>query len=151
MPNDLHYFSDKPCLRGHLSARFRSTQACAECDRIRRKKHYHKLYREEPYIECLVWARKRARKKNIDFSLTRKWARDRWNGCCELTGIKFVKISAVHNPYSVSIDRIENDKGYTPENCRFILYALNGLKTNGTEADMYRIAEALLKNRGFHA
>jgi len=49
--------------------------------------------------------------------------------------------------YSPSIDRIDNSKAYTPDNCRFVLNCVNSFKHDGTDADIYRIAEALLLNR----
>lgn len=49
--------------------------------------------------------------------------------------------------FSPSIDRIVPALGYTPENCRFILWAVNAFKHDGTDDDMYRVAEALIAAR----
>lgn len=50
------------------------------------------------------------------------------NGVCELSGINFDLSSpngTAFNPYSPSIDKIDSKKGYTFDNCRVIITALN--------------------------
>jgi hypothetical protein len=109
-----------------------------------------KWMNEHPYMALLNGAKYRAKKQNIEFSLTRKWAEDRWNGHCELTGIKFqtgergVQGARMYSP---SIDRINPNKGYTENNCRFVLYPINGLKFTGSDQQMYKFAEHLIKSR----
>ena len=51
-------------------------------------------------------------------------------------------------PFTLSLDRIDSSKGYTKDNCRFILLGINMLRGMGTDSEMYTIAEALLNNRG---
>lgn len=46
-----------------------------------------------------------------------------------------------------SIDRIDRSQGYVEGNARFILSCLNGFKHDGTDEQMYAIAEALINNR----
>lgn len=45
------------------------------------------------------------------------------------------------------MDRIDSSKGYTQDNCRFILFAVNSFKGVGTDALMLEIAQALLERR----
>jgi hypothetical protein len=47
--------------------------------------------------------------------------------------------------FSPSIDRIDPEIGYLETNCRFVLFAINGLKGRGTDADLFAIAHALVK------
>jgi hypothetical protein len=48
---------------------------------------------------------------------------------------------------SISIDRINHTSGYTKDNIRFVLNQVNVFRSNGSDERMYKIAEALLKNR----
>jgi hypothetical protein len=95
-----------------------------------------------------VYAKGRSKKKAIPFDLTNEWAESIWTGKCALTGIEFVLGQRGHGPkrLSPSIDRIEPAKGYVPDNCRFILHAVNALKQDGTDAEMMEIARAIVQN-----
>lgn len=72
-------------------------------------------------------ARLRSRKKNVEYSLDKEWLIAKLErGICEITGLPFVfETSGNRNPYTPSIDRKDSTKGYTKENCRVILWALN--------------------------
>lgn len=61
---------------------------------------------------------------------------------CAVSGLPFVFEGL--NCYSPSIDRINNDRGYTPTNCRIVLYSVNSLKSVGTDVDMVTIAKAIV-------
>lgn len=72
----------------------------------------------------------RAKKRNIAFSLTIEWASEKIkNGVCEVTSLPFnfdrAGKTTRRNPFFPSIDQIEAGKGYTPENCRMVLIAVN--------------------------
>ncbi len=86
----------------------------------------------------------RAKQRNLPFDLTDDWARARWTGRCELTGIEFRQSFVRQNPFSPSLDRIDPRAGYVQGNCRFILAAVNYLKGSGSDMYMYAIAQALL-------
>lgn len=107
---------------------------------------------ESEWYSALFGSGYRARRDNLDFDLTKEWAEVRYTGVCELTGIPFI-ISAKEKagksglrPYSPSIDRINPLKGYTQDNCRFVLGAVNSFKLQMSDAEMYRIAAALLSH-----
>lgn len=87
-----------------------------------------------------------ALKDGLPFELTPEWAEARWTGRCELTGIPFDLTRSVSGFYSPSIDKINNDLGYLPHNCRFVLFAINAFKNNGTDDDMFNAAQLLLQN-----
>lgn len=79
-------------------------------------------------------AKARAKKRGMDFSLSQEFVLELWekqNGSCCLTGIPFELITGGncgykrYNPYSASLDRIDNSKGYTPENVRLVCTAIN--------------------------
>ncbi len=88
----------------------------------------------------------RCKRRDIQFSLNKEWFIERMGAGCELAGIPFVLDNGL-NMYSPSVDRIDPQQGYTPENCRMILMALNAFKENGTDEDMVRIATAFLKRK----
>lgn len=115
----------------------------------RNPSHWASLVRErnlkEPFIKLVSKSRTRARESGIENDLTISWARDRWTGACEITGIKFRRaVNGKQNSFSPSIDRIDSSKGYTQTNCRFILCALNRFKGDDTDDVMYLIARILV-------
>lgn len=100
-----------------------------------------------PWRPLVRSARLRALEKNVPFSLTHEWATARWTGRCELTGIEFKVGLRESGPkfFSPSIDRIEPVKGYVENNCRFVLWGINAFKHDATDADMFMVAEALMR------
>jgi len=105
---------------------------------------------EYPWYGSLLAAGDRSRNKQHEFDLTAEWAERNYNGVCSLTGIPFVVAArgapgkSGGRPYSPSIDRINPLKGYTQDNCRWVLFAVNSFKQQMTDAEMYHIAKALI-------
>lgn len=114
----------------------------------KRKMNAQKTRATSPWEKFIPTAQARAAKKNVPFSLTREWARERWTGCCEITGIEFSTAKTTRGPgfFSPSIDRIVPELGYTPENCRFVLWAVNAFKSGGTDEDMLMVARAIVES-----
>lgn len=85
-------------------------------------------------------ARNRAKKFGLEFNLTKLWVLQKIEqGTCEISGEKFEFKSHVEfnfNPYPPSLDRIDSKGGYTIENCRVILTALN-VAINEFGLDLY--------------
>ena len=94
----------------------------------------------------LDMARVRARKKALPFNLTKEWCESRWTGRCEVTGVKFIVGTKIRGPFSPSLDQIKPSAGYTQDNCRFILWAVNNMKGVGSNADMAEIAKAIVEH-----
>ena len=89
------------------------------------------------------------RKQHIKYDLNADWIEERIRRGCELTGLSFkIKTSGVFHPLGPSIDRIDPQLGYTKENCRLILHALNNMKSWADDDLMYFIADALIKAKG---
>jgi len=89
------------------------------------KKYYalHRVY------NILGGCRRRAEAKGLEYDLTPAWYKEKCNGVCEITGIPFSldrpTVKRKKNPLSPSIDRIDIEKGYTMDNCRVVLWAVN--------------------------
>ena len=98
-----------------------------------------------PYLYLIAKAKNRAKGYEIDFNLTKEWAESRWTGNCELTGAAFIAADGKTGPYSASLDRIDSDKGYTQDNCRFVLWAVNRMKSNDNDELLLEIAELIVK------
>jgi len=89
-------------------------------------------------------ARFRAMTKGVPFSLTPDWiSKNQEVNLCELTGLPFV-YGELHSPYARSLDRIIPEDGYTPENTRLVLWALNAGLNNWGEGVYREVAEAYL-------
>lgn len=98
----------------------------------------------QPAYTAFCSARVRARSMKVAFDLTREWANTHWTGRCSMTGIEFAKGSGRPTAFSASIDRIEPSFGYTKDNCRFVLWALNRFKGPDTDETMLMIARSLV-------
>ena len=88
----------------------------------------------------LVLATKRAKQKGWKINLTKEWIRERIT-VCEATGIPFDNsyegTFITMNPYAPSIDRIDNSRGYTMDNCRIVLTTFNSLKSSLSDYELY--------------
>lgn len=87
-----------------------------------------------PWHDLIANAKTRAKAKGLPFELDDDWARARYTGRCELSGLAFVT-KGKRTPYSMSIDRINPALGYTRANSRFILWGYNALKSDGANDD----------------
>lgn len=114
---------------------------------------YRKLKRDEWY-KRVEYSRKAVQRKayyckdnKIEFDLTWKWFLDRVILGCELSGIQFVWDDNSNGDgiglYTPSIDRINNDVGYTKINCRLILNCLNTMKGAASDDELVRICYAV--------
>lgn len=85
-------------------------------------------------------SRARARKSKLPFELDYDWAIQKIeanNFRCELTGLSFMSDADGFNrvnPYAPSFDRIDPSLGYTKENVRIVIFAINVMLLDwGTE------------------
>lgn len=102
---------------------------------------------ERPWKILLEAARVRARKKGNPFTIDDAWCIARWTGRCELTKINFVLDANRRVAFSPSLDQIKANAGYTADNARFVLWAINTAKGSDTDDVLYQIAEALMVGR----
>lgn len=120
----------------------------------RNKTNYNKMKKENPRkfkIRRLIYYSKvRAKEKNIEHTITKEWLKEKLKeDKCELTKLPFsYDLDKPRNPFGPSIDRIDITKGYTPENCRLVLWAVNTGLGHYTEKDLYTICKAYLLKHG---
>ena len=104
---------------------------CKPCDNATSQARYHERRERNPVglwaSTVLRSARKRAKKRGLEFSLTAKWLFKRYTGVCEVTGVPMIPNSG---PYAPSLDRIDSSGGYTRENTRIGCYGFNVLRSN---------------------
>lgn len=96
-------------------------------------------------------AKNRAKDKLWAFDLHKDWLRKRLEaGCCEATKIPFdFGARAAAAPFSPSIDRIDNSKGYTQDNCRVVVWLLNRARSCYTdELLIYTIQQWMANKEG---
>jgi len=98
-------------------------------------------------------ARKRAVKKGLEFSLNIQWLRDKFDEQdqkCAMTGIQFVYTKDdrfTRQAFSPSLDRIDNDKGYTPENTRLVCTMYNYCRNVARDEDVEYFAWQLFQHK----
>ena len=128
-------------LRDYMRARRAAHPEIVERDRLRIN-----AQRQADIVKFLLRsARSRSVKFGRDYDLTIEWARERWTGRCELTGMAFDWSRGTIHAFSPSLDRIDSARGYTQDNCRFILQAINAFKGAERDETVFAIARAMLK------
>lgn len=68
------------------------------------------------------------------------------DGRCAVTGLKLTWMSGKASPTSISIDRIDNKKGYTKDNVRLVCYMVNLFRNRWDDETMYEMALAIVTN-----
>ena len=105
---------------------------------------------------ALAAAKHRAAKRGLPFELTERWALDkieRQEFKCALTGIPFfAKHPALRvHPYSPSFDRIDCAGGYTMDNVRIVVFAINVMLSDWGEEVFRRVSDDYSRFRKAHA
>lgn len=117
--------------------------------KIRRKeyeKKWKKAYFEHSPQKRLLWAaRRRAKDKGIEFSIVEDDIIIPIY--CPLLGIK-LEVHATRGGsrrYVMSLDRIDNSKGYTKDNIWVISHLANTMKSDASAEMLLRFAKEILK------
>jgi len=106
---------------------------CKECCREGGRRSRQKMYETfEGRIKTFMRSCKHnSEKRGHEFSLTEQDFRDMWEDqhkLCAYTGIEMTTAPAM--PHSVSVERIENDTGYTKENTILVCNFVNQMKSD---------------------
>lgn len=93
------------------------------------------------FIRSLVGsARARSKAKKMDFSLTAECVAEMYEaqaGRCSVTGIEmsYIRYDGKHAT-NLSIDRINNDRGYTPDNIRLVCSNVNRMRGQWSDVEL---------------
>lgn len=134
------FYSNTNCVDGRLNQ-------CRSCHKVasqaRSPRYFQRRYKTPAGRAQRLFngARQRARQKSLDFDLTLEWVRQVIDeGVCSVTGIPF---DFDTKSFAPSLDRIDNDLGYTKENVRAVVWIFNRARGDGSDADVLRLVEAL--------
>ena len=129
---------------------------CKTCQNYRQSITYSKF---EPFINRLLKdARKRSKKKNFTFNLTKEQIIELYNkqnGLCALTSIKMThnaindrqeNDSHILNPYNISIDRIDSSLGYIINNVQLVCALVNNIKFTMKSGELLRFCYKIYIN-----
>ena len=138
-----HYQQNKE----KLKERWR-TYRLANPEKIKQKsrKHHNSVHgRAKSLFNA---AQRRSLQRNYEFTIDLDWVVSRLEfGKCALTGIPFVfetRHNGHRNPYSPKKKKKDSSKGYTKDNCRVILWALNMGFADWGQDTYLEIARALI-------
>lgn len=120
-------------------------------------KELQRVYNRTPkgmVTQILKGARYRAKKRGYDLSISRDWVREKVKaGICEATNVNFTFENfpaGEYNPWSPSVDRIDNTKGYTQDNCQIVVSMYNMAKNVWTEEQVLNMARELVAKHDRH-
>ena len=97
----------------------------------------------------VIGARASSKAKKYDFSITLNDLFELWekqNGLCSYTNWPMSTIT--HDPYLVSIDRINSDKGYILSNIQLTCWQVNRAKSFMSNSDFFAMCQAVA-NKAF--
>jgi len=128
------------------------TYVCIECS-----KRKIKTYREtENGYWVGLWNNLsgNAKRRNIEVSITKEDLKSLWElqgGLCAVTGVPMQKASAsksgVKNQFRASVDRIDNEKGYTIDNVRMVCSQVNVMRMDLTDDQLRFWCSAVVKEK----
>jgi len=142
-------------------------------DKVRKQRERYRKKHHEKAVECVAKsfikrkketpveyaayklyhaAKYRAKKKSLEFDLTKDWILEKLNnGLCEASGIKIEfseKYSrnrhAFSEPFSPSLDKINPKGGYTKENTQIVVWIYNAAKSSFTHNDVLTLAKSIV-------
>ena len=91
-------------------------------------------------------AKKRSKKKNLEFNLTLKDLVNIKNNTCPILGHEILYKSGVDYKRSASLDRIDPNKGYVPGNVKIVSYEGNSLKNRNDFNSAINMLEYIIIN-----
>lgn len=148
MPNTSEFFSPRYYKIKTGERRMSYLNGCRACYRdYHKENHTNKFQDGDMWLACCEIVNKmkdRTRRSNYKEGV--EWSADDIlpvlvKGVCQVTGFPFKlgtsKLGpAYKNPFSASPDRIDNTKGYTKDNTRFVVFIYNAMRNNFREEDV---------------
>ena len=139
-----HCGETKPVTEFYSHVRDKYQSWCKDCSKKEYKRRYYTDLRYRAQ-RCLDRAQRHANKKNLVCTITVDWVLERFERPCALSNKPF-NLSPGRTFDSPSIDRKNNDLGYTPENSHVIWDCLNSFKGQMTLDQMFKVAKIFVIN-----
>jgi hypothetical protein len=121
---------------------------CRACSKIKRSKYYTTPRGRSAILLGSVRFHTVGKRANLEKTLTREDIIPALEtGKCQLTGLPFDfnPTTTRQNPYAPSLDRIDSQKGYTKDNVRIVLYAVNVALGEQSDEKILPILKAMVK------
>jgi hypothetical protein len=145
--NGYNAYSERPEYYASAQRRIRQTERHKQQERGYRKKYGSTFSGMVTSLLCN--ARDRAKKNELQIDLDRSWIEQHLQPLiCEATGVVLVlerQSGVSHSPFRPSIDRIDNNKGYTKDNCRIVCVIYNKAKSDYSDLDVVAMAKGLVQ------
>lgn len=71
---------------------------------------------------------------------------DKQEGLCALSGVRMTWAGGGAKPTSISVDRIDNSKGYVEGNVRIVCMAVNAFRSTMDDAELLKFAKTLVSS-----
>ena len=107
-----------------------------------------KRYQNAPFKFRVQDMKKRANKNGLDFDLDENYLQYLWKECCgvcKMTGVKMLKKTEINNPYSMSVDRLDSDKGYVKDNVRLVSRWYNVSRNKWGDKFTFEMCQRVIK------
>lgn len=91
-------------------------------------------------------AKKRSKKKNLEFNLTLGDLINIKNNTCPILGHEILYKSGIDNKRSASLDRVDPNKGYIKGNVKIVSYEGNSLKNRNNYHSAVKMLEYIIQN-----
>ena len=89
--------------------------------------------------------KRRAKASNLSMTITKKWLLDNAVDFCPALGLKLKYDNTASHKDSPAVDRLDNTKGYDPDNCWVISMQANRIKNDATADEIDAVARAVRK------
>ena len=102
-------------------------------------KYNQELHSKKPHLKLFLLAKKRSEQKNMEFTLTKETIKEKYpkDNLCPVLKEPF-KFGIENKDYNPTIDRIDNTKGYTPENTIIVSFVVNSIKRDCTDFSIFQ-------------
>ena len=102
------------------------------------------FHRKRPFYQTFNGARKRARARDLPFSITEEYLESIWTGVCPVFQVRLeVPLHGAGHTVTTtrpSLDRLVPDKGYVPGNVIWISFRANTIKSDANSEEVQAVA-----------
>ena len=134
------YYTEMPCKRGHICARYTSTAKCTECSKYDLAASYKRDTKQLVARHMIYNARRRAEKLGVPFDLTREDVLRVWppDNRCPVFGTLLTRHGGHPTKESATIDRLDPKLGYVSGNIAVLSLRANQIKAGEVDPDEVR-------------